>query len=86
MLTNENGDVFLAHEQPLPLPVEWVEYDQTDRLIYLTFDNGEQKHFAMEMSAQTIENLRRANEITVACVKNKQIISRQNAHFIFKDI
>ncbi len=83
--TNKKGDLLIAHEEPLPSRLLWVEYDRPLQMFSLIHKEGRIQDLGVEMTQDMLNTLHSGKVIQVAHIKQKKVQSAQKATLIIRD-
>ena len=84
VLANENGEVMILHEQDLPAPIQWVEFDPDINSFVFIFENAEILEFGHVIHPQSEQHILNSGEITFCHVKKGEILKTWKTPFIAK--
>ncbi|MDH5722684.1 MAG: hypothetical protein OEY94_05115 [Alphaproteobacteria bacterium] len=75
LLVNNEGKVAICYDQKPEFDISWVEFDSKAKKISLVSEEGQYQNLGVSISDDMKLNLLKAQEILLAYVKNKEIIS-----------
>jgi len=85
ILTKPDGDITIIHDQPLSGGIEWVEYDEGEDAFSLIYERGRIQPLGLSMDKKAKNNLMNAQNVILVHIEDKQTMSSQKVHFIYKE-
>lgn len=82
---NKVGQVFVVHDQEVPTPVQWVEYDDMDQSFNIIHRHGRLQGVGLDVKKDLRHALLHSREILLVYMKDKQVHSGQKALLIVRD-
>ena len=85
VFTNAQGQVFVVHDRNIPAPVDWAEYDESERKLFLILNDGVTQDLGVTINQKMHNNLMEGEEITLAKIVKGTFSAVQTVSLIVKD-
>ena len=72
-LANQEGGIWILHDQAMPEILKWVDFDADAHTITFAYQTGKTQELGLPIPANMTERLKKANNISVILVKDGQI-------------
>lgn len=68
ILSNENGEILIIHDQPIRSRIQWIEYNPHEESFSLVHQDGAIQDLGLKFDAKMKENLKHGVEVILAHV------------------
>ena len=85
MFTTNSGEIVIVHDKEITAPLLWIEYDTSEDTFALIYEDGRSQALGWDIPANIKTDLTHGSEVTLAHLKDKQIVATQTLTFICKN-
>jgi len=85
ILSNDNGELLIIHDQPFTSKVEWIEYNTQEENLSLILENGHVQDLGIELSQKTCSNVSNGTNVNLAYINDAKLQDVLNVSIVIQD-